>query len=50
MCVRPGSYKVCAQSLVAPEPLDPRFSSAEIEWVTKEKGATVLYGLLIRVE
>uniref|UniRef100_A0A8D2LDW4 NHR domain-containing protein n=1 Tax=Varanus komodoensis TaxID=61221 RepID=A0A8D2LDW4_VARKO len=50
VCVRPGSYKVCAQSLAAPEPLDPRFSSAEIEWVTKEKGATVLHGLLIRVE
>ncbi|KAH0626079.1 hypothetical protein JD844_000817 [Phrynosoma platyrhinos] len=50
VCVRPGSYKVCAQSLTAAEPLDPRFSSAEIEWVTKEKGATVLYGLLVRVE
>ncbi|XP_054850527.1 neuralized-like protein 4 [Eublepharis macularius] len=50
VCVRPGSYKVCPQSLAAPEPLDPRFSSAEIEWVTKEKGATVLNGLLIRVE
>lgn len=48
--MRPGSYKVCTQSLTLPEPLDPRFSSAEIEWVTKEKGATVLYGLLIRVE
>ncbi|XP_060111332.1 neuralized-like protein 4 isoform X3 [Heteronotia binoei] len=50
VCVRPGSYKVCPQTLAVPEPLDPRFSSAEIEWVTKEKGATVLYGLLIRVE
>nr|XP_034992887.1 LOW QUALITY PROTEIN: neuralized-like protein 4 [Zootoca vivipara] len=50
VCVRPGSYKVCAQSLAASEPLDPRFSSADIEWVTKEKGATVLYGLLVRVE
>lgn len=50
MCVRPGSYKVCPPSLAAPEPLDPRFTSAEIEWVTKEKGAVVLYGLLVRVE
>ncbi|CAM5139427.1 unnamed protein product, partial [Natator depressus] len=33
-----------------PEPPDPRFSAAELEWVTKEKGATVLYGLLVRVE
>uniref|UniRef100_A0ABM5GQC4 Neuralized-like protein 4 n=1 Tax=Pogona vitticeps TaxID=103695 RepID=A0ABM5GQC4_9SAUR len=50
VCVRPGSYKVCPPSLAAPEPADPRFSSAEIEWVTKEKGAVVLYGLLVRVE
>uniref|UniRef100_A0A670Z1B4 Neuralized-like protein 4 n=1 Tax=Pseudonaja textilis TaxID=8673 RepID=A0A670Z1B4_PSETE len=50
VCVRPGSYKVCPPTQAAPEPVDPRFSSAEIEWVTKEKGATVLFGLLIRVE
>ncbi|KAJ7313244.1 hypothetical protein JRQ81_004526 [Phrynocephalus forsythii] len=50
VCVRPGSYKVCPPSLAAPETLDPRFSNAEIEWVTKEKGAVVLYGLLVRVE
>uniref|UniRef100_A0A8C5WRF5 Neuralized E3 ubiquitin protein ligase 4 n=1 Tax=Laticauda laticaudata TaxID=8630 RepID=A0A8C5WRF5_LATLA len=50
VCVRPGSYKVCPPTQASPEPVDPRFSSAEIEWVTKEKGATVLFGLLIRVE
>ncbi|XP_074839129.1 neuralized-like protein 4 isoform X2 [Carettochelys insculpta] len=50
VCVRPGSYKPGPASAGAPEPPDPRFSPAEIEWVTKEKGATVLYGLLVRVE
>ncbi|CAB1345235.1 unnamed protein product [Coregonus sp. 'balchen'] len=50
VCVRPGSYKVGAQTLGASEPLDPRFSNTEIEWITKEQGGTVLYGLLIRVE
>ncbi|XP_013911588.1 PREDICTED: neuralized-like protein 4 [Thamnophis sirtalis] len=50
VCVRPGSYKICPPTQAASEPVDPRFSSAEIEWVTKEKGATVLFGLLIRVE
>ncbi|KAJ3585717.1 hypothetical protein NHX12_014436 [Muraenolepis orangiensis] len=50
VCVRPGSYKVGPQELGASEPLDPRFSNAEIEWVTKEQGGTLLYGLLIRVE
>ncbi|XP_069042671.1 neuralized-like protein 4 isoform X2 [Lepisosteus oculatus] len=50
VCVRPGSYKVGPQSLGLSEPLDPRFSNSEIEWITKEKGGTLLYGLLIRVE
>ncbi|MCI4384593.1 hypothetical protein PGIGA_G00040430 [Pangasianodon gigas] len=50
VCVRPGSYKVGPQSLGISEPLDPRFNNTEIEWITKEKGGTLLYGLLIRVE
>uniref|UniRef100_A0A8C8H0J2 Neuralized-like protein 4 n=1 Tax=Oncorhynchus tshawytscha TaxID=74940 RepID=A0A8C8H0J2_ONCTS len=50
VCVRPGSYKVGPQNLGASEPLDPRFSNTEIEWITKEQGGTLLYGLLIRVE
>ncbi|XP_066578654.1 neuralized-like protein 4 isoform X2 [Amia ocellicauda] len=50
VCVRPGSYKAGPQSLGLSEPLDPRFSNAEIEWITKEAGGTLLYGLLVRVE
>uniref|UniRef100_A0A3Q0SCH3 Neuralized-like protein 4 n=1 Tax=Amphilophus citrinellus TaxID=61819 RepID=A0A3Q0SCH3_AMPCI len=50
VCVRPGSYKVGAPTLGHSEPLDPRFSNSEIEWITKEQGGTLLYGLLIRVE
>lgn len=50
VCVRPGSYKEGPQTLGASEPLDPRFSNTEIEWVTKDQGGTLLYGLLIRVE
>uniref|UniRef100_A0A8C4EJU5 Neuralized-like protein 4 n=1 Tax=Dicentrarchus labrax TaxID=13489 RepID=A0A8C4EJU5_DICLA len=50
VCVRPGSYKVGPQTLNHSEPLDPRFSNSEIEWITKEQGGTLLYGLLIRVE
>ncbi|XP_060796336.1 neuralized-like protein 4 isoform X1 [Neoarius graeffei] len=50
VCVRPGSYKVGPQSLGLSDPLDPRFNNTEIEWITKEKGGTLLYGLLIRVE
>lgn len=50
VCVRPGSYKVGPQTLGQSEPLDPRFSNSEIEWITKEQGGTILYGLLVRVE
>ncbi|KAM9462513.1 neuralized-like protein 4 isoform 2-T2 [Clarias gariepinus] len=50
VCVRPGSYKVGPQSLGLSETLDPRFNNTEIEWITKEQGGLLLYGLLIRVE
>ncbi|XP_037118336.1 neuralized-like protein 4 isoform X2 [Syngnathus acus] len=52
VCVRPGSYKAGPQQTPGHggEPLDPRFSNSEIEWITKEEGGTLLYGLLVRVE
>uniref|UniRef100_A0A7N8XVV7 Neuralized-like protein 4 n=1 Tax=Mastacembelus armatus TaxID=205130 RepID=A0A7N8XVV7_9TELE len=50
VCVRPGSYKVGPQTAGHSEPLDPRFNNSEIEWITKEQGGTLLYGLLIRIE
>ncbi|GAB0201214.1 neuralized-like protein 4 [Grus japonensis] len=46
VCVRPGSFRAGPPSLRPPEGLDP----AELEWVTKEPGATVLCGLLVRVD
>ena len=42
--------KVGPQTLGLSESLDPRFNNTEIEWVTKERGGTLLYGLLVRVE
>ncbi|XP_053425787.1 neuralized-like protein 4 isoform X2 [Nycticebus coucang] len=50
VCVRPGSYIPGPPSAVLAEPPDPHFSPDELEWVTKEKGATLLYALLVRVE
>ncbi|KAF6299225.1 neuralized E3 ubiquitin protein ligase 4 [Rhinolophus ferrumequinum] len=50
VCVRPGSYTPGPPSAALREPPDPHFSLAELEWVTKEKGATLLYALLVRVE
>lgn len=44
--VRPGSFRAGPPSLRPPEGLDP----TELEWVTKEPGATVLCGLLVRVD
>ncbi|XP_036077913.1 neuralized-like protein 4 isoform X5 [Rousettus aegyptiacus] len=50
VCVRPGSYTPGPPSVALRVPPDPHFSPAELEWVTKEKGATLLYALLVRVE
>ncbi|XP_055261381.1 neuralized-like protein 4 isoform X8 [Moschus berezovskii] len=50
VCVRPGSYTPGPPSAALREPPDPHFSPTELEWVTKEKGATLLYALLVRVE
>ncbi|OCT59664.1 hypothetical protein XELAEV_18001087mg [Xenopus laevis] len=50
VCVRPGSYKTGPPSACAIDLMDPRIPSSEIEWLTKEKGATVLKSLLVRVE
>lgn len=48
--VRPGSYAVGPQRLGAREPIDTHFSNSDIEWHTKEHGATILHSLLIRLE
>ncbi|XP_077021862.1 neuralized-like protein 4 isoform X3 [Tamandua tetradactyla] len=50
VCVRPGSYTPGPPTAALREPPDPHFSPAELEWVTKEKGATLLCALLVRVE
>lgn len=51
VCVRPGSYTPGPPSAAALRELpDQHFSPSELEWVTKEKGATLLYALLVRVE
>ncbi|XP_023215732.1 neuralized-like protein 4 isoform X1 [Centruroides sculpturatus] len=48
--VRPGSYTVGPQRLGAREPIDTHFSNGDLEWRTKECGATILHSLLIRLE
>ena len=48
--VKPGSYKIGPQSIGANEQIDPKFSNNELEWSTKERGATIISALLIKVE
>ena len=50
VCVKPGSYKIGPQSIGANEQIDPKFDNNEIEWSTKERGATVLAAMLVKVE
>lgn len=48
--VKPGSYKVGSQTIAANEQIDPRFNNNEVEWTTKERGATVLSALVVKIE
>lgn len=48
--VQPGSYKVGPPSIDMSKEIDPRFERDATEWVTKERGATVLSALLIKIE
>ncbi|CAH2272322.1 neuralized 4 [Pelobates cultripes] len=50
VCVEPGSYKVGPPSAGPADHMDPRIPVSETEWLTKEKGATILRSLLVRVE
>ncbi|XP_067005004.1 neuralized-like protein 4 [Anabrus simplex] len=49
--VQPGSYKIGPPSIAGvAKPVDPHIDHDASEWVTKERGATVLSALLIKLE
>eukprot|EP00058_Branchiostoma_floridae_P014448 XP_002599936.1 hypothetical protein BRAFLDRAFT_74060 [Branchiostoma floridae] len=53
LCIRPDSYEVGPETVGAKgkgETIDPLFSNNELEWSTKERGGTALYGLLVKLE
>jgi len=58
LCVKPGAYKVSSAHITdtddddcaADQPIDVKFSNSELEWSTKERGATSLSALLIHVD
>ncbi|XP_078583433.1 neuralized-like protein 4 [Branchiostoma floridae x Branchiostoma japonicum] len=53
LCIRPDSYEVGPETVGARgegKTIDPLFSNNELEWSTKERGGTALYGLLVKLE
>jgi len=49
--IEPNSYKVDKETLgFGDKPIDTEFKNSEIEWSTKQYGATILYGLLVKAE
>ena len=48
--IKPDSYKVGPQTIGATDEIDPKISNQEIEWSTKQRGATVFYGLLVKLD
>ena len=47
--VKPFSYNVSRSTIWGQSQIDPEFSNIEIEWSTKDRNATRVYGLLIKL-
>ena len=47
--IRPGSYQVGKTTVERAQPFDANFSDEELEWSTKERGAVVVTGLLVKI-
>ena len=47
--IRPGSYEVGKTTVERTQPFDANFSDDELEWSTKERGAVVVTGLLVKI-
>ncbi|KAL9975190.1 hypothetical protein ACROYT_G012319 [Oculina patagonica] len=50
LCINPDSYTVGPQTIGATTEIDPHFSNEELEWSTKQRGAIILYGLLVKLD
>ena len=48
--ITPDSYKVGKETVGAEHEIDPEFSNQELEWSTNQRGSTILYGLLVKLE
>ena len=49
MCVKPGSYKIAQDVIGDNDKFDVKFSNSEIAWQTKEKGATRVCAMLVKL-
>ena len=47
--IRPGSYQVGKTTVEQVQPFDANFSDEELEWSTKERGAVIVTGLLVKI-
>ena len=47
--IKPGTYEVGRETLGLKDQIDPRFSNDEIEWSTDQRGAIIIYGLLLHL-
>lgn len=48
--IAPGSYKEAKQTIGATTHIDPIVGNEKLEWSTKVRGSTIIYGLLIRLD
>ena len=49
--IRPGSYTAGRETVgYGGRQIDSEFKNSEIEWSTQQIGATILYGLMMKVE
>ncbi|XP_028399681.1 neuralized-like protein 4 [Dendronephthya gigantea] len=48
--IRPGSYDIGKTTVERAQPFDANFSDDELEWSTKERGAVIVTGLLVKIQ
>ena len=48
--IKPETYEVGRQTLDLKVQIDPRFSNDELEWSSKQRGAIIIYGILLRLQ
>lgn len=51
--IQPKSYEVGPQTVLGSSEtfqIDPLFSNSELEWNTKRRGVTFIYGVLVRLQ